>query len=268
MKTETSIDQRVQDYFADAQSYAGAYYGTTPTAHFFMTRLQKVLELIGDVRGKRVLDAGCGPGILGSYLVDENYAYFGLDLSKEMINEAHNRIGSSAPHHLLRARIQMLPFIDSSFDIILCLGAIEYVEDADVVVRELSRVGGENGTVVISMLNKSSPYRFWYHYVYKGKLFNLARKILKRPIFDEPDLQSCTESGFLDLLNRNNLEVQDLVHYGYNLWLAPFDKYFPRLAFLTARKLDSLDKTRLRGLGDGFIVKAKVQRTRYPGEVG
>jgi len=52
-----------------------------------------VLDLIGDVRGQRILDAGCGPGLVAeTFLAAEGgYRVLGCDLSGEMVERARAR---------------------------------------------------------------------------------------------------------------------------------------------------------------------------------
>jgi SAM-dependent methyltransferase len=246
------------EHFSNAKSYAQLYYGSSPTAHFFQIRLSRVYELLGDFDGYRVLDCGCGPGMMISYLVRRGSEFFGVDLSKEMINECKNRYDDQTnPVRLSVARIEELPFPSCSFDIALCMGVIEYSENAYGAIQELSRVVKENGIVIISMLNKLSPYRLWERYIYKSSWVRLIKKALGIKIPEEPPLSLYTQSDFQNLLISNGLTVSEVVYYDFNLFPAPLDKRFPQLAVFVARKLEFLGRTRLKSLGTGFIVMAK-----------
>jgi 2-polyprenyl-3-methyl-5-hydroxy-6-metoxy-1,4-benzoquinol methylase len=51
-----------------------------------------VLGLLGDVTGKRVLDAGCGPGLYAEELVRRGASVVGFDESPEMVRLARRRL--------------------------------------------------------------------------------------------------------------------------------------------------------------------------------
>jgi ubiquinone/menaquinone biosynthesis C-methylase UbiE len=217
--------------------------------------------LVGDIDHGKVLDVGCGPGMMVDYLVNQRFQYFGLDLSKAMIEECRRRYGHLGSAHFIQGEMENLPFPDCTFDVIFCLGAIEYVLDIDFAVRELSRVTKANGFVIISMLNRTSPYRFWYQKIYQSKTLNLIRKWLKRPIAqDSPILHMLTEKQLMGKLASNKLRAADVLYYDFNLFVSPFDHYFPRLTVNIAQRLEFLGRTRLAGLGTGFIVKTKKEQ--------
>jgi ubiquinone/menaquinone biosynthesis C-methylase UbiE len=252
-----SQDQLVKKHFGSIAKIYGKHQDGSPSAHLFSTRLKRVNELLGDISGVSSLDVGCGPGVIANYLVSKNCNYFGADLSPEMLLECRSGSGYSEAVHLVQANIEKLPFRHASFDVVLCLGAIEYLEDANVGIQETSRVAKNNGIVVVSMQNKLSPYRLWEYNVYGCKIFNRIRKALRRPIVEGPALKIFTRRDFQNLLAHNQLKVSGLVYYDFNLWLIPLDRYFSKLAVFTSRKLEPLFQSRLRGLGTGFIVKAK-----------
>src|SRR5713226_9602569 len=52
-----------------------------------------MLELLGDLRGKRVLDVGCGAGVLAEAMLERGASVTGLELSASMAELAHKRLG-------------------------------------------------------------------------------------------------------------------------------------------------------------------------------
>ena len=77
------------------------------------------LSLLPDVGGKRVLDAGCGPGVYVEWLVNHAAEVLGFDVSDKMVHLAQQRVGTRA--HIRRADLgRPLDFLaDASFDIVL-----------------------------------------------------------------------------------------------------------------------------------------------------
>ncbi len=82
-----------------------------------------VLALVGHVRGRRVLDAGCGPGLYAQELVARGAEVVGVDRSEAMLSLARERLGEVA--RLLPADLdEPLPFADGCFDLVVCALAI------------------------------------------------------------------------------------------------------------------------------------------------
>lgn len=108
------------------------------------------LQLVGDVNGKRVLDAACGPGLYLEQLLARNAQVVGCDASPAMIDLANARVGSGVE---LRVHSLDDPFtwIDSgTFDVVLCALAYHYVTNRVGFLREVHRMLGPRGTLAIS----------------------------------------------------------------------------------------------------------------------
>ncbi|SHG25269.1 Methyltransferase domain-containing protein [Streptoalloteichus hindustanus] len=107
------------------------------------------LELLGDVAGRRVLDAACGPGLYAEELVARGAHVTGLDNSPRMIELCRHRVPSGEFRvHDLADRLDWLP--DGSVDLVLFALALEYVDDRTSVLRELRRVLRPDGALVLS----------------------------------------------------------------------------------------------------------------------
>jgi len=107
------------------------------------------LALLGDVTGKRVLDAACGPGLYAAELVRCGARVTGFDQSPRMVEICKARVGQGDFRvHDLGDRIGWLA--DASVDLALCALAIEYVDDRVGALRELRRVLRPDGALVLS----------------------------------------------------------------------------------------------------------------------
>lgn len=111
-----------------------------------------VLELLGDVRGREVLDAGCGPGLYAEELVRRGAAVTAVDASDEQVRRARERLGATADVRRVDLE-EPLPFGSSRFDLIVCALVIHYVEDVRATLGELYRVLRPGGRAVISTMH-------------------------------------------------------------------------------------------------------------------
>ena len=119
-------------------------------------------RLLGDVRGRRVLELGCGAAAGARWLRRTGAEAVGLDLSAGMLRharEASDRSGLRVP--LVQADALALPFAAGSFDVVCtAFGAIPFVADSAALMREVARVLRAGGVWVFSITH---PMRwiFW-----------------------------------------------------------------------------------------------------------
>jgi SAM-dependent methyltransferase len=108
-----------------------------------------VLAALGPVRGRRVLDAGCGPGLYAEVLLGLGAVVVGFDASQTMVDLARRRVGHRA--RIDRGRLgEPLPYPDGSFDLAVCALAIHYADDRAAAFAELHRVLAPGGALVVS----------------------------------------------------------------------------------------------------------------------
>jgi SAM-dependent methyltransferase len=118
------------------------------------------LALLGDVAGKRVLDAACGPGLYAEELLRRGAHVVGFDQSPRMVDICRSRAGQGEFRvHDLGDPIGWLP--DASVDLALCALAIEYVDDRVAALSELRRVLRPGGALVLS---RGHPTGDWLHH--------------------------------------------------------------------------------------------------------
>jgi SAM-dependent methyltransferase len=107
------------------------------------------LSLLPEVRGRRVLDAGCGPGVYAEWLSEHGAKVVALDVSPKMVRLARRRLAGRAEVYHADFRRQ-LGFDEGSFDIVLSALAMEYVEVWGAVFREFHRILRSQGYLVMS----------------------------------------------------------------------------------------------------------------------
>lgn len=108
-------------------------------------RARAVLERLGPLNGKRVLDAGAGKGRYAAFLRRHwpDAAITALDVSAEMLR--HVPLGIATVQNSLLG----MPFPDGHFDAVICIEALEHAVQIAEAVREMVRVLAPGGTLVI-----------------------------------------------------------------------------------------------------------------------
>ena len=90
--------ERAPDFDARAQHYDSL----RPQNDAWWSRFHALVEL-GDLRGRRILDIGCGTGQLASALVEQAHAkVWGVDSSVEMLRVARERVPRGVPSRRVR----------------------------------------------------------------------------------------------------------------------------------------------------------------------
>jgi ubiquinone/menaquinone biosynthesis C-methylase UbiE len=111
-----------------------------------------ILELIGDVRGKKVLDVGCGTGFYSLWLSEKGAKVLGIDSSKEMIKTAKEKASKKKlDTEFLIGDMATLRMDDDVFDVVLSTLVLMDVKELDKAINELIRVAKNGGDIIISV---------------------------------------------------------------------------------------------------------------------
>jgi methionine biosynthesis protein MetW len=100
--------------------------------------------------GRRLLDLGCGDGVLGELLKDRFDEVIGVDISDQALIVAKQR---GLATYRVNLDEEALPFPDATFDAITCLDLIEHVFEPRVLVSEIARVLAPGGSLYIAFPN-------------------------------------------------------------------------------------------------------------------
>lgn len=113
---------------------------------FLLTRYERTLarvaieELLGQVSG-RILDAGCGVGLIGRFY--PGLDLYGLDASFPLLEQIQ-----SGYRLLIEGSAEELPFKDGAFDVVLSLNMLHHVINPERAMAELARVLKPGGTLI------------------------------------------------------------------------------------------------------------------------
>lgn len=100
--------------------------------------------------GSRLLDIGCGTGQLIEVVgqAHPSISSTGLDLTFEMVEIAHDRLGKRIP--LCCGDATKLPFADKTFDILVSTSVFHYIGDPRTALAEVMRVLRPGGILVLT----------------------------------------------------------------------------------------------------------------------
>ncbi|WP_422804742.1 class I SAM-dependent methyltransferase [Streptomyces noursei] len=135
------------DYDSFAEAYSAQNETSLFNAHY---ERPAMLDLAGDVAGRRILDAGCGSGPLSAALRDRGAIVTGFDSSTKMLELARKRLGDDAALHLADLG-SPLPFPDAAFDDVVASLVLHYLEDWTAPLAELRRVLTPGGRLIVSV---------------------------------------------------------------------------------------------------------------------
>ncbi|MBF0532478.1 MAG: class I SAM-dependent methyltransferase [Candidatus Omnitrophica bacterium] len=125
------------------------------------------------VSGKKVLEVGCGPALGLGYLSKISAIYVGGDITRASLQQARDYYGTRSK--LVGMDAHHLPFKDKSFDVIVCVAAVIYLE-LPLFLNECRRLLQPDGQLLINTPNKHIP--------------DFQPSVLSRRYYSVPELSS------------------------------------------------------------------------------
>lgn len=112
-----------------------------------------VMNLWPDLKGKRVLDAGCGPGVYAEQILKRGAEVVAIDVSDRMLAHTRERLhGKPGKAEVRRINLELplTMFADSEFDMVNAPLCLDYIENWDKLFAEFFRVLKPGGRFVVS----------------------------------------------------------------------------------------------------------------------
>lgn len=130
--------------------------------------IRPAFSLLGDLRGRHILDYGCGHGMASVVMARRGAKVKGIDLSAVYIAEANRRaLANDVAIHFSAANAEALPFADAQFDLVWGNAILHHL-DLPTACAELKRVlkpGGKavfcepwGGNLLIEFARRYLPY--------------------------------------------------------------------------------------------------------------
>jgi ubiquinone/menaquinone biosynthesis C-methylase UbiE len=158
-----SSKRQVEELFTQTAADWASFYDD-PEPHTLnlqnlVSRMHFALEML-EARissPAKVLDVGCGAGQTVGQLMQRGYEAWGIDVSEAMVSRARERYH---PDRFRAADIEQLPFADNSFDGVVCLGVLEYLDRDEAALREMWRVLKPGGCAIITTPSSICPFYY------------------------------------------------------------------------------------------------------------
>ncbi len=137
---------------------SGTYRAHEDDAFCAELEFPAMTELVPDVDGKRILDAGCGCGRYAEWLLDRGAEVVAVDASEGMVEQTAKRVGDQAD--VRRADLeQSLDFAENDeFDGVVSGLSLHYVEDWRRVFAEFARILRPRGFLAFSTHHPLDDY--------------------------------------------------------------------------------------------------------------
>lgn len=120
-------------------------------------RLKYVSDRVS-LRGARVLDIGCGGGLLSEALAKEGAEVTALDLAPELVKVArlHSLESGVKVDYRVQAAEALAAEQPGSFDVVTCMEMLEHVPDPGSIVRACTTLLKPGGQLFLSTINRTA----------------------------------------------------------------------------------------------------------------
>jgi 2-polyprenyl-6-hydroxyphenyl methylase/3-demethylubiquinone-9 3-methyltransferase len=183
-------------------------------------RLAWIDDLV-PLKGKRVVDIGCGGGILADSMARKGAEVLGIDLATKALRVAQLHALEAQTEGVTYREISAEKLADeqpASFDVVTCMEMLEHVPDPASVVRACATLVKPGGRVFFSTINRN-PKAFLFAIVGAEYVLNLLpRGTHEFAKFIKPsELAAYARAAGLDLQHTRGMEYNPLTrHY----WLS------------------------------------------------
>jgi 2-polyprenyl-6-hydroxyphenyl methylase/3-demethylubiquinone-9 3-methyltransferase len=121
-------------------------------------RLAHIEGLVGGLRGKRIVDVGCGGGILAESMAAKGAQVTGIDLAEKPLKVAtlhQMESGSDVSYRLVSAET-LAEESPGAFDLVTCMEMLEHVPDPASTVAACAKLARPGGWVCFSTINRNA----------------------------------------------------------------------------------------------------------------
>ena len=169
------------------------------------------INALAPVAGKRVVDIGCGGGILAEAIAKKGATVTGIDLSEKALKvaELHSLESGVSVRYELTSAEDLAAREAGQYDIVTCMEMLEHVPDPASTVAACARMVRPGGWVFVSTLNRN-PKSFLFAIVGAEYVLNLL------PRGTHEFAKFIRPSELVTAARRAGLEQQAMIGLTYN----------------------------------------------------
>lgn len=152
---QNSSQHELDNFNAMAHDWWDIHGPCKPLHQLNPLRLEYIQQHV-PLKGKKVLDVGCGGGILSEAMAKAGATVTGLELASQVIEIARNHASASQ----LDIEYVQIPVEDyalahpQAFDVITCLEMLEHVPDPQAIIQAMAKLLKPGGKIIVSTLNR------------------------------------------------------------------------------------------------------------------
>jgi 2-polyprenyl-6-hydroxyphenyl methylase / 3-demethylubiquinone-9 3-methyltransferase len=161
-------------------------------------------SVLGNPKGVKLLDIGCGGGFLAEAFAGDGADVYGLDLSPRSVRIAREHAKSRGLSvRAATARGQNLPFRSGIFDAVLLADLLEHLEDFETAIAEASRVLKPGGILLYETVNRT--LLSWF-----GAICVMERVLRKIPLHSHDWKMFIRPTELMEVLEASDLRNQEI----------------------------------------------------------
>jgi len=184
------------------------------------TRLRRVMGLVGNIKGQRVLDVGCARGYLGARIKDLGNYVAGVEMSEKAAAVARQVLDKVYVFDTEKEWPEEL--LKDKFDLVIMAEFLEHVFDPTDILKNVSRVLKPGGRIIITTPN----FMVWTH---RLKFLAGKFKYTEQGSLDFGHIRFFTYPYLKEVLSQTGFKIEKEVHIVFPGKLTKLIKFRPSL---------------------------------------
>lgn len=159
MTTDNVDTQEIEKFNSIASSWWDKEGDFKPLHKLNPVRLSFIVEKANGLADKKIVDIGCGGGILAESMAKLSANVTGIDLAQDSLDVAKLHALESGLKNVNYQNIKAEEFAEQNaeqFDVVTCMEMLEHVPDPESIVTAAAKACKPNGKVFFSTLNKTA----------------------------------------------------------------------------------------------------------------
>ena len=233
--------------------------------------IEKIIKKFIKPNSSKILNLGCGPGLLEEALSQYGYSGIGLDSSEKMIELSKKRSVEkkfSESWEFIVGDCEKTKFENNKFDCVIASGLIEYMPEDQKLLNEVHRTLKNDGFFILNVTNVfgwSTCLNRFTHYLKKVEFFMSVANFIKKKVFKEKIKAKRLDFIprkhvpflFLNKTKKNNFDLVSSIYQGFTLFPAPLDLIINIMPGNLNSKLEFLQNTPLKYFGASYLIVLK-----------